>query len=162
MVLLRRAIQTRRQYRAVSKEPLFHLDCAEVCRDTHGSAVVREPFQSIRRQHQPLTSELLVVARGLPLALLDHLLDRLANFWASGNDLVDSELIEWSRVLDVLERRLEVLELRLDLRCRLLRLCDLPSICSERQCDLPLSSARLSLTALDSKASIAFMCAATS
>ena len=72
-----------------------------------------------------LTSELLVVAWRGPLALLDHLVDGAADLGACGNHVVHAELVERSCLLDVLERRLEVLELCLDLGGGSLRLLDL-------------------------------------
>ena len=72
-----------------------------------------------------LTAELLVVAWGGPLALLDHLVDGAADLGTGGNDVVDGELVERSCILNVLERSLEVLELGLDLAGGSLRLLDL-------------------------------------
>ena len=62
-----------------------------------------------------LTTELLVVTRRGPLALLDHLLDSLPDLRSGGNNIVNGELVEGSSVFDVLEGGLQVLELGLDL-----------------------------------------------
>lgn len=62
-----------------------------------------------------LTSELLLVTWHGPLSLLDHLLDRLLDLWAGSKHLVDGELIEGAGRLDVVQSRLEVLELGSDL-----------------------------------------------
>lgn len=58
-----------------------------------------------------LTSELLLVAWHGPLSLLDHLLDRLLDLWAGSKHLVHGQLIEGAGRLDVVQSRLEVLEL---------------------------------------------------
>jgi hypothetical protein len=68
------------------------------------------------RSHSREVAERGVVAGRAPLALLDHLLDGAANLGARLDDVVGGELVEGTRLLDVLQRRLEVGQLRLDLR----------------------------------------------
>lgn len=68
------------------------------------------------------TAELLGVAGKGPLALLDHLLDGLADFGASGNNVVRSELVEGTSLLDVAEGSLQILELTVELDSTLLSL----------------------------------------
>lgn len=71
------------------------------------------------------TAELLRVAGKAPLALLDHLLDGLADLGASSHDVLRGELVEGASLLDVAESRLEVLELTLELDRALLSLRNL-------------------------------------
>lgn len=79
------------------------------------------------------TAELLLVARQGPLALLDHLLDRLADLGAGGNDVASSELVERTRTLDVAQGLLEILKLGLDLRSASLGLLNLYTMCATKQ-----------------------------
>ena len=60
------------------------------------------------RLHNGQVAKLLVVARHGPLALLDHLVDRLANLGAGGNHVGDRELVEWTSTLDVAQRLLQI------------------------------------------------------
>lgn len=55
-------------------------------------------------------SELLIVTGSSPFTLLNHLIDRATNLGTSGNNVVDSKLVEGASILDVLKGGFEVFE----------------------------------------------------